>query len=124
MGVSESAGRSASLNESMGIPVVEFFGVGFIKKVIQRFIEFVRAPRAAEAKREQEIFEKGFLAGSEGRDELIFDFDFVAPVRQNFVANEVRASSGEIDGPGAAARAGYENSELGVDGSPDEIRLC
>src|SRR5262249_26621850 len=122
--VSESAGRSASRNASMGIPVMEFFGIGLIEKVVQRLIEFVGAAGATEAKREQEIFEEGFVACDEWRDELIFDFDFVSPVRKNFVANEVGARSGEINCPCAAARAAYEKGEFGAHSRASEWSLC
>src|SRR5215813_8258696 len=123
IGVSESAGRAASRSASMCVPVMEFFGVGFIKKVVQRLIEFVGTASATKAKRQQKIFEEGLMAGDEGRDELIFNFDFVSPAGQNFVANEVRAGSSEIDGPGAAARASYKKGEFGVDNRTGERSL-
>ena len=98
-------------------------GIWFIKEMIQRFVERVGTASATKAQGKHKVFEEGFLAGDERRDEFVFDFDLVSPIGKNSFTDKIGPGSGEIDGPIAGKRTGDREGKLGVDAIANHLRL-
>lgn len=98
-------------------------GIWFIKEMIQRFVERVGTASATKAQGKHKVFEEGFLAGDERRDEFVFDFDLVSPIGKNSFTDKVGPGSSEIDAPIAGKRAGDREGKLGFDAVANHLRL-
>ena len=96
---------------AVGIPVVKFLRVWLVKKMIQRFVEYVGSAAAFESQREKQILEEGLHSGDKRGNQLVFNIYLVRPIGCNPFVHKSWTVSSEIDGPGAAARAVHAERE-------------